>query len=85
MQIFLITLGIFTIFFLLMSVGVLLQGKCLKGTCGGINQQFSDLGCDICEGEDPESKLVCSNSEDCDKKDDCPLYKETFKTGTDCD
>ena len=54
MQILLLTFAFFTITVLLMTAGVLISGRSLKGSCGGpsckCNTEGNDLG--SCEFED---------------------------------
>ena len=51
MQILLLTISIFGIVVLIMSVGAIVQGKCLRGSCGGKEVWSADgelLNCDTC-------------------------------------
>ena len=58
----LLTLGFTIVFFLIimlgLSVGVLLKGKPIKGSCGGLNALGLDGECKIC-GKPPE--VQCDN------------------------
>ena len=49
----LVSLAFFALFFIFMSVG-LLQGKAIKGTCGGLNKFKADDGRTICEACAPD-------------------------------
>lgn len=53
MQIFIITLVVLLLFVVAMSVGVLLGGKPLKGSCGGVGAALGeeDYTCDLCGGD----------------------------------
>jgi hypothetical protein len=55
MQTFILTFALFTIAVLLMTVGVLISGRSLKGSCGGpscrCNAEGNDLG--SCEVDAP--------------------------------
>ena len=56
MTIFLITLAAFGLAVSAMAVGVIFSNRCIKGTCGGLNQRFGGTGCEACgscEREDP--------------------------------
>ena len=46
MATFLLTFGILTLIMLGMSLGVLLMGKTIKGSCGGLNGG----SCELCSG-----------------------------------
>lgn len=50
MQIVLLSMLVFAGFFILMSVGVLLGRKPIKGSCGGMSALGMDTACDICGG-----------------------------------
>ncbi|HMQ10432.1 MAG TPA: (Na+)-NQR maturation NqrM [Oligoflexia bacterium] len=49
----LVSIVFFGMFFILMSLG-LLQGKAIKGTCGGLNKFKTDDGRTICEACAPK-------------------------------
>ena len=59
MDIFLVTFVIFALFGIFLGLG-LLQGKRLKGSCGGLNN-LNKNGKSVCElcGADGESKDFC--------------------------
>ena len=61
MEIFIITFIIFLIIILIMSLGVMLMNKNIKGSCGGLNA-ISGSGtnkCSVCNKDiDPNSPLV---------------------------
>lgn len=44
----------FGVFTLLMAVGYIFRGNCIKGTCGGLNQMKDENGQAICEACAPE-------------------------------
>ncbi len=51
MGLFLITLGVFGVAMLIMAVGVILQGRCLRGSCGGpevLAPDGTSLNCPTC-------------------------------------
>ena len=55
MAIYLVTIAVFALVMVLMGVGVMLQGKCIKGTCGGEETYGPDgeeLLCDTCPKRD---------------------------------
>lgn len=54
MDLFIASLVVFGVAIVAMSVGVLFRGKCLKGTCGGLNQMRDENGRPICEVCAPE-------------------------------
>ena len=55
MNTFLVTLTIFLLFILLMSVGVIIAGKRLKGSCGGLGKLMGK-DCDFCDKKDQCTK-----------------------------
>lgn len=59
MIIFLIAFGVMALVVAGMSVGVMVSGREIKGTCGGINN-FQGGGCELCGStekcEAPEAK-----------------------------
>ncbi|MFB6348549.1 (Na+)-NQR maturation NqrM [Moraxella sp. ZJ142] len=52
MPIFLVTFGIFVLFFLFMGVGYFVKKQPLKGSCGGVANLMGDEYCQFC-GNDP--------------------------------
>ncbi len=50
MTVFLLTLVVVAVVIIAMSVGVLLAGKPIKGSCGGMSAIGIDTACDICGG-----------------------------------
>ena len=48
---FFITIFVFALFFLLMSVGFIFAGKKLRGSCGGLGKLMGK-DCDFCEKKD---------------------------------
>lgn len=51
LPIFLITFGVFVVFFLAMGIGYLIQKKPLKGSCGGVAAMMGDEQCQFCGGD----------------------------------
>ena len=51
MNYFLVSLIFFTIFFIGMSIGYILKGKKLNGSCGGLGKLLGK-DCDFCEKKD---------------------------------
>ena len=49
---FLVTFGVFVLFFVFMGVGYLLKKQPLKGSCGGVATLMGDEFCQFC-GNDP--------------------------------
>ena len=49
MQIFILTLIIFGLYVLGMSLGVIFSDKCIQGSCGGVNRLKQLLGGSPCE------------------------------------
>ncbi len=45
----LLTFCFFAAVFVLMAVGYIFKGKCLAGTCGGLNMLFGKTACQACE------------------------------------
>lgn len=48
---FLITLFVFLLFFLLMGIGYLVQKKPLRGSCGGVAAIMGNENCEFCGGD----------------------------------
>jgi hypothetical protein len=58
MQTFLFTFGLFAVVMIGMSLGVMLMGKRIKGSCGGLNAISDADQCLVCKKEiDPDSPL----------------------------
>ncbi|MEM9233913.1 MAG: (Na+)-NQR maturation NqrM [Pseudomonadota bacterium] len=58
MATFLFAFGFFAVVMLGMSLGVLLMGKTIKGSCGGLNAIADSDRCLVCSKEiDPDSPL----------------------------
>lgn len=56
MNLFLITFSVFVLVMISMAVGLIVNNRAIKGSCGGLNDIEGLKGaCDICEG-----KKVCS-------------------------
>ena len=51
MIIFILTLAILLVVVIAMSIGVILQNKPIKGSCGGMSALGIDTECDICGGD----------------------------------
>ena len=52
MEIFVLSLIVISIVFFIMCIGVLLVGKPVTGSCGGLARLFGSGACDICESKD---------------------------------
>lgn len=50
MAVWIITLGIMGLFFVFMSVGLLMGGKPIKGSCGGLANVDGLETCELCDG-----------------------------------
>lgn len=58
METFLFTFGFFCVVMIGMSLGVMLMGKRIKGSCGGLNAISDADQCLVCKKEiDPDSPL----------------------------
>ena len=58
-EIFIITFVVFLIIILIMSLGVMLMNKNIKGSCGGLNAISGSNKCSVCNKDiDPNSPLV---------------------------
>ena len=49
-MVFFLTFGIFVLFFIGMALGLLVQNKPLKGSCGGIANLLGRSDCQFCGG-----------------------------------
>jgi len=59
MELFFITFVFLIIIITIMSLGVMLMGKKIKGSCGGLNAISGSDKCSICNKDiDPNSPLV---------------------------
>ncbi len=59
MEIFFITFTLLSIIIILMSLGVMLMGKNIKGSCGGLNAISGSDKCSICKKDiDPNNPLI---------------------------
>jgi len=59
MEIFLITFLFLIVIITLMSLGVMLMGKNIKGSCGGLNAISENDKCSICNKDiDPNNPLI---------------------------
>ncbi len=59
MEIFVLTFVIFLIIILIMSLGVMLMNKNIKGSCGGLNAISGKDKCSVCNKDiDPNSSLI---------------------------
>ena len=52
METFLVTASVFIVAFLAMAVGVIISGKTIKGSCGGLSTLFGKGACEVCEKKD---------------------------------
>lgn len=48
---FIIAFIAFAFFFLFMALGLIVQGKPLKGSCGGVAKLMGNEDCEICGGD----------------------------------
>ena len=59
MEIFIITFVVFLIIILIMSLGVMLMNKNIKGSCGGLNAISGSDKCSVCNKDiNPNSSLI---------------------------
>ena len=59
MEIFIITFFFLAVIIFLMSLGVMLMGKNIKGSCGGLNAISGSDKCSICNKDiDPNNPLI---------------------------
>ena len=59
MTTFIITFVLLTLIIFLMSLGVMLMGKNIKGSCGGLNAISKSDKCLVCNKDiDPNSRLI---------------------------
>ena len=59
MEIFIITFVFLAVIIVLMSLGVMLMGKNIKGSCGGLNAISGSDKCSICNKDiDPSNPLI---------------------------
>ena len=59
MELFLITFVCLTIIVTIMSLGVMLMGKIIKGSCGGLNAISGSDKCLVCNKDiDPNNPLI---------------------------
>jgi hypothetical protein len=71
MTTFIITFILLTLIITLMSLGVMLMGKNIKGSCGGLNALSDSDKCLVCNKDiDPNSPLISKLN--CKK-----IYKKT--------
>lgn len=64
MNLFLATFSIFVLVMIAMAVGVIVNNRSIKGSCGGLNDIEGLKGaCDICEG-----KKVCNRRRQMERK-----------------
>jgi len=52
MNTILISVVVFLLVVLAMSVGVIFTGKTISGSCGGLGKLFGKSACDLCEHKD---------------------------------
>ena len=59
MEIFVLTFVIFLMIIVIMSLGVMLMNKNIKGSCGGLNALSGTDKCSVCNKDiDPNSPLI---------------------------
>ena len=59
MEIYILTFVIFLIIIIIMSLGVILMNKNIKGSCGGLNAISGSDKCSVCNKDiDPNSPLI---------------------------
>ena len=59
MEIFIIAFVFLAVIIVLMSLGVMLMGKNIKGSCGGLNAISGSDKCSICNKDiDPNNPLI---------------------------
>ena len=59
MEIFVLTFVIFLIIIVIMSLGVMLMNKNIKGSCGGLNAISGSDKCSVCNKDiDPNSPII---------------------------
>lgn len=64
MNLFIVTFAVFIFVMIAMAVGVLVNNRAIKGSCGGLNDIEGLKGaCDICEG-----KKVCNRRRQMERK-----------------
>lgn len=64
MNLFLVTFAVFVLVMISMAVGVIVNNRAIKGSCGGLNDIDGLKGaCDICEG-----KKVCEKRRSMERK-----------------
>lgn len=68
MNMVLITISVFLIAFAGMAIGVMISGRRIKGSCGGIGAIMGESGCDSCAMKD---KCATTGKEICEEGDDC--------------
>ncbi len=61
MQYFLASLGFFSLFIILMGLGVIISNKRLQGSCGGVGKIFDDASasCPYCKDDEKLMKEEC--------------------------
>ncbi len=57
-MIFLIAFGAFVLFFVFMSLGLLIKKQPLKGSCGGVASLMGNDDCEICGGDPNKCESV---------------------------
>lgn len=67
METFILAFGLLALIMLGMSLGVILRGKTIKGSCGGLNAISGADKCLVCKKDiDPDSplrdRLACKNA-----------------------
>lgn len=72
----LLALGIFVLAFLGMAVGVIFSNRCIKGSCGGLNNIEGAEGCSACGGCSVSDQKK-QNSEEVVTANSCPVEEES--------
>jgi hypothetical protein len=72
MTVFLVALAVFALAILGMSLGVLVRGRCLRGSCGGLSGMTDAQGrpiCDACVTHDDGGRKAAEDQSTCDQRE----------------